>query len=238
MKWNLVVSLILNLHVHVDDTGGGSIERGTGDSSGRGTHLGLRAVGALQGEARAVNGLITSGCGVVSEPSRRRPEIRKRDLRTVHVEGEGFVLVGRIFPRVLREELHPLATECSQLRGARHGHLDGLEAVHLRLSKLNLSTWPTTFWQPLEDSFLEGRKKGIPHSFLAISNLNFAPTTRWKALDEMYQICIPLDFSDLRLQQISSRILMICRDLNPNFAHHRENAAICRKNLRKFAKEE
>ena len=110
MRSNLVVTIITDLHVDVDITGGGFRSRGTGNSRGRGADLGLRAVGALQGEARAVNGLITSGCGVVSEPSRRRPEIRKRDLRTVHVEGEGFVLVGRIFPRVLREELHPLAT--------------------------------------------------------------------------------------------------------------------------------
>merc|ERR1719174_3467279 len=39
------------------------------------------------------------------DSSRRRPESRQRDLRAVHVEGEGFVLVGRVLPGVLREEL-------------------------------------------------------------------------------------------------------------------------------------
>ena len=102
MKWNLVVTVITDLHVDVDVTGGGSIGRGAGLAS----DLGRRAVGALLGEAHAVT---TVGVVPVTlEPSRRCPELRKRDLRTEVVEGEGLVLVGHVLPGVLREELYLL----------------------------------------------------------------------------------------------------------------------------------
>merc|ERR1719199_830525 len=136
---DLVVTIITDLHVDVDITGGGFRSRGTGNSRGRGANLGLRAVGALQGEARAVNSFEISVNGRVwmvgVDSSRRRPESRQRDLRAVHVEGEGFVLVGRVLPGVLREELHPLATECSEIRRAGHRHHDSLVTLSLLAGK-------------------------------------------------------------------------------------------------------
>ena len=53
MGWNLVVTIVTDLHVDVDIIGGGIRSRGTGKFTVA-RFLGLRAVGALQGEARAV----------------------------------------------------------------------------------------------------------------------------------------------------------------------------------------
>merc|ERR1719326_1412553 len=74
----------------------------------------------------------SSESSVVREAVRGGAELWERNLRTVLIERERFVLVRRVLPGVLREELHPFATEGGQAGRARHAHHHGLLTRSLR----------------------------------------------------------------------------------------------------------
>lgn len=75
-----------------------------------------------------------------------------------------------------------------------------------------MSNCLTIIWQKLEDSFS------------AVLKPNFATKYLWKALDEIYQSCIPLRLSDLKkINNFSSRISMM---FSPFFKKHRQHFAM------------
>lgn len=76
-----------------------------------------------------------------------------------------------------------------------------------------MSNCLTIIWQKLEDSFS------------AVLKPNFATKYLWKALDEIYQSCIPLRLSDLKNQQLFvtnfDDVFTIFQETSPTFCNVR-----------------
>ena len=60
---------------------------------------------------------------------------REQTVQRTALGREGFVLVGRVGPGILRKELHPLATESSKASRTLHAYLKSLDSGRLRAGK-------------------------------------------------------------------------------------------------------